>query len=415
MPLENAIKKKIEGATFNECKEKLFNLYGKNFTIMDKYTELRPAGLFKLKQKPVQVVTYVVTNPTESENSQTQKTSYSKPAGMTEEEQFQSSRKAILEKQKETLMNAQLAKMAEVLEKLNDKVESIEVQTPSASTETHPSISRIEEMLSENEFSFNYIKMISEKIRSQFSLEQLEDFKLVERYVVDWIGESIEIKQDKHVRPPKVVIIVGPTGVGKTTTIAKLAANSILEAKKVGINKPELCIVTIDTMRVGALEQLAKFGEILGKNVLKAETADDVKEIYSQYKEHVDYIFIDTSGYSPNDSNHIGQMKNILDVKMNPEVHLAVTASTKASDLQNIIRNYEPFAYESVIITKFDESQCYGNIISVLWEKHKCISYITNGQGVPRDIYKANIVDILINLKGFDIDRVHIEDKFGEQ
>ena len=144
------------------------------------------------------------------------------------------------------------------------------------------------------------------------------------------------------------------------------------------MKKPELCIVTIDTMRVGALEQLAKFGEILGKNVLKAETAEDVAEIYSDYKEHVDYIYIDTSGYSPNDSNHIGEMKNILDVKMNPEIFLAVTASTKASDLQNIFRNFEPFAYESVIITKFDESQCYGNIISVLWDRHKSISYITD-------------------------------------
>ena len=312
-----------------------------------------------LKQKPVTVVTYVLNNDA------TVETVFKKT--QTESEKFEENRKAIIEKQKDILLNAQMNKMASMMEQLNEKIDNFSTQ-PAVSSDTHETISRIEELLSENEFSFSYIKMITDKIRSQFSLEQLDDFRLVERYVVDWIGESIEIKKDKHVRPPKVIIIVGPTGVGKTTTIAKLAATSILDAKNNGMKKPELCIVTIDTMRVGALEQLAKFGEILGKNVLKAETAEDVAEIYSDYKEHVDYIYIDTSGYSPNDSNHIGEMKNILDVKMNPEIFLAVTASTKASDLQNIFRNFEPFAYESVIITKFDESQCYGNIISVLWD-----------------------------------------------
>lgn len=408
MALENAIRKRIEGATYDECREKLFNLYGKNFTILEKYTELRPV-FFGLKQRPVQIVVYTVNDSLNIEDS------YSKQEKQNEQKKLEENRKAIIENQKDILLAAQLKQMTSLVENLNDKINSISSQPANASSETHENITRIENLLSENEFSFSYIKMITEKIRSHFSLEQLEDFRLVERYVVDWIGESIEIKQDKHVRPPKVVIIVGPTGVGKTTTIAKLAANSILEAKQAGMNKPEMCIVTIDTMRVGALEQLAKFGEILGKNVLKAENSKDVYDIYTEYKDHVDYIFIDTSGYSPNDSNHIGQMKNILDVKMNTEIFLAVTASTKGSDLQNIIRNYEPFAYESVIVTKFDESQCYGNIISVLWEKHKSIAYITNGQGVPHDIVKANIVDILINLKGFDVDRVHIEDRFGEQ
>lgn len=406
MPIENAIRKQIEGATLNECKEKLFKMYGTGYTITEKYVDFRPAGFLGLKQKPVTVVKYFLNNEAPEEKV------FNK--SQNENEKFEENRKAIIEKQKDILLNAQMNKMASMMEQLNQKIENFNPQ-PVTSPDTHESISRIEELLSENEFSFAYIKMITDKIRAQFSLEQLDDFRLVERYVVDWIGESIEIKQEKHVRPPKVIIIVGPTGVGKTTTIAKLAANSILDAKNNGIKKPELCIVTIDTMRVGALEQLAKFGEILGKNVLKAETADDVAEIYADYKEHVDYIYIDTSGYSPNDSNHIGEMKNILDVKMNPEVFLAVTASTKASDLQNIFRNFEPFAYESVIITKFDESQCYGNIISVLWDRHKSISYITDGQGVPRNLKKANIVDILINLKGFDIDRVHIEDKFGEQ
>jgi len=169
-------------------------------------------------------------------------------------------------------------------------------------------------------------------------------------------------------------------------------------------------------MRVGALEQLSKFGEILGREVLKAETSDDVLKIYEENKDHVDYIFIDTSGYSPNDSTHIGEMKNILSVEnMNPDVYLSLCATTKASDLNNIIRNYEPFGYESVIVTKCDETKQIGNIISVLYDKHKSISYITDGQRVPRNIRRATVIDMLKSLNGFDVDRVHIEDRFGEK
>ena len=107
-------------------------------------------------------------------------------------------------------------------------------------------------------------------------------------------------------------------------------------------------------------------------------------------------------------------MKNILNVEnLNPEVHLSLSASTKSSDLSNIIRNYEPFGYDSVIITKCDETKQIGNIISVLFDKHKSISYITDGQRVPRNIKKADKIDMLIRLTGFEIDREHIEEKFG--
>ena len=283
------------------------------------------------------------------------------------------------------------------------------------SSEGHETIRQIEELLEQNEFTLSYIRMIEDKIRTQFSLDELDDFNLVERYVVDWIGESISISPEKAFRPPHVVIIIGPTGVGKTTTLAKLAANTILDAKNKNLSRPALCIFTIDSMRVGALEQLSRYGDAMDQKVLKAETADDVKEIYEEYKEHVDYIFVDTGGYSPNDATHIGMMKNVLDVNMNPDVYLTVTASTKASDLQTIFRNYEPLGYDSVIVTKCDETKVFGNIISVLWDKHKSISYITDGQRVPRNIRKATVIDILKNLNGFNIDRVHIENKFGEK
>lgn len=408
MLLENGIKQKIEGDTLDECKEKLYRMYGKDYSIENRESKFVRCGFLGLQQKEVQVVYYTVNHKKayDSDNY------YEKDSV---EAQLEKNRRAIIENKSNIIITSQMNQVSNKLDEMTKQLEELAKKNTVSDSNQHESIKRIEELLEQNEFSISYIKMIEDKIRTQFSLEDLSDFKLVERYVVDWIGETIQISKEKTFRPPHVYIIVGPTGVGKTTTIAKLAANKILDAKRNKTERPELCFLTIDTMRVGAQEQLSKYGDILQKPVLKAESSEDVLEIYDQYKDHVDYIFIDTSGYSPNDSTNISKMKNILDVNMQPDVYLSVSATTKASDLQNIFRNYEPFAYESVIVTKCDETKQYGNIISVLWDKHKSISYICDGQGVPSNIRRANVIDFLKNLSGFDVDRVHIEDKFGEK
>ena len=160
---------------------------------------------------------------------------------------------------------------------------------------------------------------------------------------------------------------------------------------------------------------MERWGKHLHYPVYKVEKTNDLKQIYENVKNNVDAIFIDTSGFSPNDATHIAKMKLLLEVPgLNPDVYLTMTASTKTKDLLNIMQNYEPFGYKSVIITKCDESEQFGNVISALHEKHKSISFITNGQVAARDIEEANIVDFLIRLKDFRVDRIHIEDRFGE-
>ena len=409
MSLESGIKQTIDGATLEECKRKLFEKYGNDYTIEKRESFFKPAGFLWLRQKEVQRVTYTV-NHKKSYDSEV----LSSREREMEEEKLQRNREDILKQQSDILLANTLKNLTNQVQEMNTRITSINSNISTASNEVHPTIKQIEELLEQNEFTMSYTRMIEEKIRSQFSLDQLDDFNLVERYVVDWIGESIKIAPEGVFRPPHVVIIIGPTGVGKTTTLAKLAANTILDSKEKKIPRPQLCIFTIDSMRVGALEQLSRYCDIMDQKVLKAETADDVKEIYEEYKEHVDYIFVDTGGYSPNDATHIAMMKNVLDVNMKPDVYLSVSASTKASDLSTIFRNYEPLGYDSVIITKCDETKQLGNIISVLWDKQKAVSYITDGQRVPRNIRKANVIDFLKSLNGFNIDRIHIENKFGE-
>lgn len=415
MAYEDVIEQKITGSTFEECKEKLFNLYGKDFRITNKVVDFRPGGFLYLKKKPVTVVTYVVNH----------QKSYSSDSGrsvvyqdkVSEEDQLARNREAILQMQStnNVMVSKQINDMTNSIEELKKEM-SQQIQQLAASTqEKHESIQKIDEMLEQNDFSFSFINMIEEKIRNDFSLELLDNFELVERRVVDWIGEAISIAKETVFRPPHVYIIVGPTGVGKTTTLVKLAAQFVKNYAGAHDGKrPEICFITTDTMRVGAMEQLERWGKHMGSRVYKAERAEDLKTLYEEYRSNMDAIFIDTSGFSPNDATHIAQMKLLLEVPgMNPDIYLAFMAGTKARDLLNIMQNYEPFGYKSVIVTKCDESEQFGNVISVLHEKHKSISYITHGQVASRDISKADVVEFLKRLEGFKIDRIHIEDRFG--
>jgi len=412
MPLDSGALQKIEGDTLEECQKKLFDLYGRDYHIENRESIVKPCGFLGLKTKAIQRVWYTVNHKSSYSSSAYQ--SSIEAAGqksINESDELERKRDAILASQTATVLKS----LANKVEEMNSKLSTMNTSISATSNELHPSIKQIEEILEQNEFTMSYIRMIEDKIRMQFSLSELDDFKLVERYVVDWIGESIKIAPEKVFRPPHVVVVIGPTGVGKTTTISKLAASTIKYAKVNKLKEPQLCIFTIDSMRVGAFEQLNTVAEIIHAPIRKAETTEDVQEIYDDYKEHVDYIFVDTGGYSPNDSTHIAMLKDVLDVKMNPDVYICVTASTKASDLQSIFNNYEPLNYDSVIITKCDETRVFGNIISVLWDRHKSISYITDGQNLAQNIRKASVTEMLMNLNGFNIDRQHIENKFGEK
>jgi flagellar biosynthesis protein FlhF len=106
-------------------------------------------------------------------------------------------------------------------------------------------------------------------------------------------------------------------------------------------------------------------------------------------------------------------MKELLDAcGFQAEVYLVVSAGVKSSDIQEMLRQFEPFNYRSVILTKLDETTRVGNVISALWEKGKPLSYITDGQKVPSDIHRAGVVRLLLNLEGFTVNREKIEARF---
>ena len=391
----------ITGRDFEDCQKKLFDTYGHNYTILWKRPQFKP-GFLGFGQKEYWEVQYIVGSVSQINS---------------EQETFKKNRDELISKASvtQTMQIASLDKKLEEYQKsLAKKLE--EIATATNAGDKPLSIQKIEDLLQNNEFTFSYINKITTRLRSELSIEELEDFNFVQNKVVEWIGESIKIVPKEIHKYPHVIILVGPTGVGKTTTIAKLAGTMILEARNEEQKPPEIRMITIDHTRVGAEEQLRRYGDLLGANVDKAESAEDIKKIFNMYKGNLDVLFIDTPGYSPNDSENIGKMRKMLEVKgIHPDVYLTFTAASKARDMIAIIQNYEPFNFSSVIITKWDETSAIGNVISVLSEKGKSVSYITDGQQVPRKIERATTLKFLLNLNDFTLDRAYIDEKFPEE
>ncbi len=188
----------------------------------------------------------------------------------------------------------------------------------------------------------------------------------------------------------KVIFFVGPTGVGKTTTIAKLAANySLNEGKSVGL-------ISADTYRIAAVEQLRTYCDILS---LPIEVIYEAKEIHSAIDKlkGKDLILVDTAGRSHKNDLQIKELQYLLNEVEDKEIYLVVSCTSKNSDLREIVKTYEFIRDYKLILTKLDEATTYGTIINTAIHTQRPLSYITTGQSVPDDIEIIS-VDKIISL-----------------
>ncbi len=393
---------KVRADSYDECVAIIRKAYGPNYEILRR-SEYAPEGVFGFLKKKQYEIQYVV-------HPQRAKPLFSGSPLQSAQMDFNEEKNKILEANK----NTQSSQMKLILDEIKELRTQIDEKTSSVRQDVHPSISTIEDLLEKNEFTSQYIKKISEKIKSEFSIGDLDDFNAVQTAVIDWIGESILIDKPKNNSRPEIIVLVGPTGVGKTTTVAKLAANHISGLlNKSGRQDLKIRLITIDSLRIGAKEQLETYGELMSIPVSFANTVDDLQQLITLYAHDVDIILVDTSGHSPKDYESLAKMRKTLDFRgQKPQVFLTVSASIKANDLRTILQQYEIFGYSSIIVTKIDETDSIGTIVSVLDEKQKKIAYVTDGQKVPRNFKKADPVTFLINLEGFKVNREHIDEKF---
>ena len=220
-------------------------------------------------------------------------------------------------------------------------------------------------------------------------LKMRKNSETIKRYFYTLLKKMIPIRVEREVIPPhkKIMMFVGPTGVGKTTTIAKLAARYAYKLSK----RHKVGIITLDTYRIGAVEQLMTYAKMMRLPIETVVDPSDFSLALNSLR-HNEYILIDTVGSSQHDKEKIEKLSQFLKVDTFAEINinLVLSAVTKYEDLMDIYKNFSILPIDTIIFTKLDETKTYGNIFSLLLETKKPISYFSIGQEVPDDLIESN-------------------------
>lgn len=177
----------------------------------------------------------------------------------------------------------------------------------------------------------------------------------------------------------RVVAFTGPTGVGKTTTIAKIAAGFAL------YDQARVAMVTADTYRIAAIDQIQTYGQIMGVPVEIVHSPRDMEQVMAELHDY-ELVLIDTAGRNPNNPARMYELRSILSAAAPDEVHLVLSATTRRRDLDNLVERFQTVGFDRIILSKLDESMTIGAIFNVHAKSQTPFSYITNGQNVPEDI-----------------------------
>lgn len=223
------------------------------------------------------------------------------------------------------------------------------------------------------------------KLQGQLSESDVTDSDKVTDKATELLAASVhssgpfELKSGRATR----VMLVGPTGAGKTTTLAKLAAQyGILQRMRVRI-------ITADTYRIAAAEQLKTFAEIADIPMQVVFSPEEMRQAITKMLPTADLILIDTAGRSQHHEEHMQDLKALVDVVEPDELHLVLSATTKQSDLMDAADRYRLLGVNRFLFTKLDETKKYGELFNLLAESKMPFSYVTNGQSVPDDIEEA--------------------------
>ncbi|MDD5090178.1 MAG: hypothetical protein PHQ23_04600 [Candidatus Wallbacteria bacterium] len=241
---------------------------------------------------------------------------------------------------------------------------------------------------------------IARKIAQRFR-EMSEEISM-EKKLAMIMKENVR-ERGRNSDDARVFVFLGPTGVGKTTTLAKIS--SALKLERPGNSKCEIVYICLDSFRLGAGEQLKNYAQILDS---KTYNIYDSEQLIKTIEMHPDaYIFIDTCGRSQLDESGINETFRVLrDMDIKAYKYLVMSAVTKYEDMLEICNSYGKFMCDEVIITKVDETTNYGNVFSLLYHLGVAVNYFTNGQEVPKHLVEigenTDVVEMLFRLGGIN-------------
>lgn len=295
-----------------------------------------------------------------------------------EPEQYQ--RRTILQpKSQETNneLNQQMTRMQELIRHLTEELQYPDVQNlPLAYREL-------------------YLHLVQQEIEPKTARELIKETRDVlgdsprNVAVTDKVQELIEAElapaweRGFSGRNNRILTFVGPTGVGKTTTIAKLATQKSVEEGR------SVALITADTFRVAAADQLRIFADLLDLPLEIVYTPTEMKRAIEKFSRY-DYIYIDTTGRSQKDTENLHAINRMIKAANADEIHLLLSASTSRGTLLKAAEEFSLFNITDVLVTKMDEAETVGSLYSLFRNYQWPISYFTNGQNVPEDIFVAS-------------------------
>lgn len=362
--------------------------------------KVRQKGLFKFFAKPMVEILAAI-----DEDYGRKKESYSKDektaasiknqaAARDREEKDRNEEKDVKISELENKVNSMETLLQKIYEQMKPPVQTSEASEPKVQGD-YPKIYQLfYNNLIKNEIEVDIAKkIIDSAIQKLGENASVNDAGSVLYNIISGMlgmPETINLREDAK---PTVVIFVGPTGVGKTTTLAKIAANySLNHKKKVGM-------ITADTYRIAAVEQLKTYAEILGMPVSVIYSPGEIKDAINVHSDK-DLILIDTPGRSYKNKTQFEELKMLVSASESDETYLVLSTTTSVRNCREILSHYDFIKGYKLIFTKLDETQINGIVLNTRFLTNKSLSYMTTGQSVPDDIETANIDKLTKNLLG---------------
>lgn len=384
--------KKFQANTNAEAIMLAMEELGKDAIIMS-VKNINPRGIYKLFKKPTVEVTAAIDDSItgeerkQKEREKKQNSIFPSVSDEEEKKEYRSENTQQLEQKLENLQN--------IIEKQIQEKPVTEVDDKISDDKNLECLKLVYNQMIDNEVDEIYanqiISEIEQTLKKDSPINQI--LSAIYQKIVLKLGpsQSLELEDGN----PRFVFFIGPTGVGKTTTIAKIASSLIMEKKK------RVAFVTADTYRIAAVEQLRTYANILDVPMRVIYDAEEMKNVREELKEY-DVVLIDTAGRSHKNREQRDDIERlILSVPEEArEIYLVLSVTTKYKDLLKITETYSQISDYRLVFTKLDETASLGNILNIRMATGASLSYATFGQNVPEDISRTDAQLIAKQLLG---------------